>query len=132
MTTATARPPTAIRLSPTALKRYFEAKLAAELGPHNVKRLIDSGDRHSVILDVRPAKAYDEGHVPGAINIPFEELPHRLKELPKTKEIVSYCWNVTCLLCTKASFFLASKGFKAREMIGGMASWREAGFPVET
>ena len=132
MATATARPPTAIRPSPTALKRYFEAKLAAELGPHNVKRLIDSGDRNFVVLDVRPAKAYGEGHVPGSLNIPFEELPKRLSELPKSKEVISYCWNVTCLLCTKASFFLASKGFKAREMIGGIDSWRKAGFPIET
>ena len=132
MATTTARPPRVIRLSPTALKRYFEAKLGAELGPHNVKRLIDSGDRGFVILDVRPAKAYGEGHVPGSLNIPFEELPHRLRELPKSKEVITYCWDVTCLLCTKASFFLASKGYKAREMIGGIEAWRKAGFPVES
>lgn len=120
-----------VRMSPAQLKRYFEAKLAAELGPHNVKRLLDSQSRHVVILDVRSAEGYRAGHVPGAINIPFEELPTRLKELPKNKEIISYCWNVTCLLCTKASYFLASKGFKAREMIGGIESWQDAGFPIE-
>lgn len=133
MATATTRLPRASRrLSPAKLKRYFEAKLAAELGPHNVKRLIDSGERGLVVLDVRAAQAFREGHVPGAINIPFEELPTRLAELPKRKEIISYCWDVTCLLCTKASYVLASKGYKAREMIGGIASWRAAGFPVET
>ena len=131
-TTATRRPAPTIRLVPTQLKRYFEAKLAAELGPHNVKRLIDSGDRGFVILDVRTADGFRKGHVPGAINIPFEELPGRLKELPRNKEIISYCWDVTCLLCTKAAYVLASKGYTAREMIGGIASWREAGFPVET
>jgi len=132
MTVATARSPKAIRLSPARLKRYFEDKLAAELGPHNVKRLMDSGDRNFVILDVRPAKAYTQGHVPGAVNIPFEELPSRMKELPKSKEIIAYCWNVTCLLCTKAAFILASKGYTAREMIGGIAEWQHAGFPIET
>lgn len=131
MATATTRPPRAARkLSPTQLKRYFEAKLAAELGPHNVKRLIDSGDRGFVILDVRTADGFRKGHVPGAINIPFEELPTRLKELPKSQEIISYCWDVTCLLCTKAAYILASKGYTAREMIGGIASWRAAGFPI--
>lgn len=133
MATATTRPPRAARkLSPAQLKRYFEEKLAAELGPHNVKRLIDSGDRGFVILDVRTADGFRKGHVPGAINIPFEELATRYRELPKTKEIISYCWDVTCLLCTKAAYILASKGYTAREMIGGIASWREAGFPVET
>ena len=131
MAVATTRPVKAVRVSPAQLKRYFESKLAAELGPHNVKRLMDSGSRNFVVLDVRSAEGYRGGHVPGALNIPFEELPSRLKELPRNKEIISYCWNVTCLLCTKASYFLASKGYQAREMLGGIESWRQAGFPVE-
>lgn len=130
-TRKTGRPAQAIRIQPARLKRYFEAKLAAEMGPHNVKRLIDSGDRNFVILDVRTAEGFRQGHVPGAINIPFEELPTRLKELPKEKDIISYCWDATCILCTKAAYVLASKGFKAREMLGGMAAWQEAGFLVE-
>ena len=131
MATTTPHPPKIITPKPAQLKQYFEAKLAAELGPHNVKRLIDLGGRDFVLLDVRTAQGYREGHLPGAINIPFEELPKRMTELPKSKEIISYCWNVTCLLCTKASYVLASRGYKAREMIGGIASWREAGFPIE-
>lgn len=131
MTVTTARPAKIVRATPAQLKRYFALKLAAELGPHNVKRLIDSGDRGFVILDVRSADGFRQGHLPGAINIPFEELPARMKELPKNQEIISYCWNVTCLLCTKASYVLASKGYHAREMIGGITSWQQAGFPVE-
>ena len=131
MAVATTRSASAIRVTPAQLKRYFEAKLAAELGPHNVKRLIDAGDQSFVILDVRSAEGYRAGHIPGAINIPFEELATRWKELPKRQAVISYCWNVTCLLCTKAAFILASKGFKAREMIGGIKSWQDAGFPVE-
>jgi rhodanese-related sulfurtransferase len=132
MAVATRRPAKIVQASPAQLKRYFALKLAAELGPHNVKRLMDSGAQDFVILDVRSPDGYREGHVPGAINIPFEELPTRLKELRKHREIISYCWNVTCLLCTKASYVLASKGYHAREMLGGIESWRQAGFPVET
>ena len=131
MAVATAKRAKAVRSSPAQLKRYFEAKLAAELGPHNVKRLIDQGGRDVVLLDVRSAEGFREAHVPGALNIPFEELPTRYRELPKQQEIITYCWNVTCLLCTKAAYFLASQGYSAREMIGGIASWKEAGFPVE-
>lgn len=131
MATTTSAQPKIIRATPAQLKQYFEAKLAAELGPHNVKRLIDSGSRDVVLLDVRSQEGYREGHLPGAINIPFEELPTRMKELPKDQEIISYCWNVTCLLCTKAAYVLASKGYHAREMIGGITSWQQAGFPIE-
>ena len=131
MSTATIRRPAIKQATPSQLARYFAAKLSAELGPHNVKRLIDQGSRGIVVLDVRSPEGYAEGHVPGAVNIPFEELPARLKELPKHKDIVSYCWDVTCILCTKAAYVLASKGYRAKEMLGGIEEWRKAGFPVE-
>ena len=109
--------------SPAQLARYFEAKLAAELGPHNVKRLLDAKSEEIVLLDVRSRDGYREAHLPGAVNIPFEELPRRLSELPKDKDIVAYCWNVTCILCTKAAYVLASKGYRAKELLGGIEEW---------
>ena len=117
--------------TPAQLARYFAAKLAAELGPHNVKRLMDQDRHRIVLLDVRSRDGYAAGHLPGAVNIPFEELPARAKELPKRAEIIAYCWNVTCLLCTKAAYVLASKGYRVKEMIGGIEEWHNAGFPVE-
>ena len=131
MATATVRRPAIRRATPAQLKRYFEAKLSAELGPHNVKRLIDQGSNDIMLLDVRSQEGYTEGHLPGAAHIPFEELPTRLKELPKRKDVIVYCWDVTCILCTKAAYILASKGYRAKEMLGGIDEWRKAGFPVE-
>ena len=131
MAVQTARRLAIKRASPAQLAHYFEAKLAAELGPHNVKRLLDANANDIVLLDVRSHEGYREGHLPGAINIPFEELPARLKELPKNKDIISYCWDVTCILCTKAAYVLASKGYRAKEMLGGIDSWQKAGFPIE-
>ena len=127
----TVQPPAIAKSTPAQLARYFEAKLAAELGPHNVKRLLESGARDLVLLDVRTREGYGEAHLPGAINIPFEELPTRMKELPRGKEIITYCWNVTCILCTKAAYVLAKQGYRAREMLGGIEEWQKAGFPVE-
>lgn len=131
MPAITVRRPAIKSATPAALKRYFELKLAAELGPHNVKRLLDQDSSRLVLLDVRSGEGYAAGHVPGAVNIPFEELPARMKELPKAKDIITYCWDVTCLLCTKAAYVLASKGYRAKEMIGGIDAWQKAGFPVE-
>lgn len=130
MAVQTARRSAIQQASPAQLKKYFEAKLSAELGPHNVKRLLDAKE-DVVLLDVRSREGYREGHLPGAINIPFEELAARLTELPKRKDIISYCWNVTCILCTKAAYVLASKGYRAKEMLGGIAEWKNAGFPIE-
>ena len=131
MAIATGRQPAIPKVSPAQLARYFQAKLAAELGPHNVKRLLDAGTQDIVVLDVRSREGYNEGHLPGAVNIPFEELPSRMKELPKQKDLITYCWDVTCILCTKAAYVLAKSGYRAKEMLGGLEEWKKAGFPVE-
>ncbi len=132
MPSSSVRPPRAIaQATPARLKQYFALKLSAQLGPHNVKRLLDRGATDITLLDVRSSEGYRKGHLPGATHIPFEELPSRLKELSKRKEIITYCWDTTCTLCTKAAYILASRGFRAREMIGGIETWERSGFPVE-
>ncbi len=53
---------------------------------------IDQLDREStLLLDVRTAAEYEVGHLPGAVNIPVQELRERLSELPQDKEIIVYC-----------------------------------------
>ena len=115
--------------SPRQLAAYFAAKLAAELGPHDVRRWLQAG-AGPILLDVRDADGYAAGHIPGAVNIPFEALPQRARELPQQREIVAYCWNTTCLLSTRAALWLAQHGFRSRELVGGIAEWRADGFPV--
>ena len=118
------------RVSSLDLADYFQMKLEAELGPHDLKHQMVNGET-VVILDLRNQEGFKEGHIPGAVSIPFEELESRYKELPKDKEIITYCWNVTCMLCTKAALFLAKKGYQTKELIGGIEEWQKARFPVE-
>ena len=131
MSTTTRRRPAIRRATPAQLARYFEHKLAAELGPHNVKRLLQERPQELVLLDVRSREGYRQGHLPGAVHIPFEELPMRLGELSKRQEVITYCWDVTCLLSTKAAYVLATHRYRAREMLGGIEAWQKAGFPIE-
>ncbi len=45
-----------------------------------------------VIVDVRSKEDFDEGHVPGAVSIPWpQEMEARYTELPRDKEIIVYC-----------------------------------------
>ncbi len=50
------------------------------------------GDRIAV-LDVRRREAWsaEPGHIPGAIWLPLEEVPDRLRDLPRDTQIVLYC-----------------------------------------
>ncbi len=51
--------------------------------------LIAKGE--AVVVDVRPASAYNASHIKGAINIPEGEIAARASELPKGKKIITYC-----------------------------------------
>lgn len=42
------------------------------------------------IIDVRGEEAYTAGHIPGAIHIPGDRLPHRLAEIPADRPVVTY------------------------------------------
>jgi len=83
------------------------------------------------VLDVRPPEEFAAGHVPGAINIPLDELEQRLEELGKDQEIVAYCRGPHCVLAFDAVARLRKKGMKARRLEDGYPEWKLAGLPVE-
>lgn len=48
-------------------------------------------DPPPVLLDVRTSQEFDAGHIPGAVNVPVDELRTRLNELPRNRPIAAYC-----------------------------------------
>ena len=83
------------------------------------------------VIDVRPAEEYAAGHVPGALNIPLQELEQRLDELGENQEIVAYCRGPHCILAFDAVACLREKGINARRLEDGYPEWKIAGLPVE-
>lgn len=61
-----------------------------EVTPEEVKEKLDSG-ADVQIVDIRQPPEYDTGHIPGAINIPFQEFPHRVQEHEWGENIVVAC-----------------------------------------
>ena len=103
-----------------------------EMEPVPAKELLDRVRRGLVtVLDVRPPEEFAAGHLPGAVNIPIQELEKRLGELPKRKEVVAYCRGPYCLMSYEAVGLLRRRGLKARRLEDGMPEWRVAGLPVE-
>lgn len=84
------------------------------------------------LLDVRPQDEFTSGHLPGAINIPIEELERRLAELPAGGEIVAYCRGPYCALSFDAVTVLQGKGFAVRRLDSGFPDWKAAGLAVES
>ena len=62
--------------------------------PMSQEALLEHQSRHPdhlFVLDVRTPQEYAEGHVPGAVNVPYDQLASRLAEVPKDKDVVLYC-----------------------------------------
>lgn len=80
------------------------------------------------LLDVRQPEEFRSGHIPGAKLIPLGELRARMSELPKNHQILVVCRSGSRSM--SAARQLASAGFDATNMTGGMIAWSGAGFPV--
>ena len=112
------------------VRMYFLSK--DDFEPVLQTELLDRARRGLVtVLDVRPPEEFASGHLPGAVNIPVEQLARRLRELPKGKEVVAYCRGPFCLMSYEAVQLLRKKGLKARRLENGMPEWRLGGLPVE-
>jgi rhodanese-related sulfurtransferase len=93
---------------------------------------LDAGQAPPLVLDVRTPEEFAAGHVPGARNIPIDELDERIGEIAahRDQEVVVYC--ETGRRAGKASDALGTAGFtQVRQLDGDMRAWREAGLPVE-
>jgi phage shock protein E len=91
-----------------------------------------ASDAPGTLLDVRSVAEFDSGHVPGALNIPVDELPQRLGELEsgRADEVIVYCERGGRAM--KAADLLMASGFrKLGHLEGDMSGWRAAGLPSE-
>lgn len=76
-----------------------------------------------LLLDVRnPGERENGNHLEGDINIPVDQLRQRINELPRDKEIIIYCQ--VGLRGNVAYRQLVNNGFKARNLIGGLRTYK--------
>jgi NADPH-dependent 2,4-dienoyl-CoA reductase/sulfur reductase-like enzyme/rhodanese-related sulfurtransferase len=91
------------------------------VSPDEVKAMIDRKDE-VVFLDVRSPGEVQAMSFPGAVNIPLGALRKRWSELPKDKEIVTFC--KISLRGYEAAMILKAQGFtKVKVMDGGLVMW---------
>lgn len=77
-----------------------------------------------LLIDVRPTKEFEAGHIPDAVSIPLDQLKKRMKDLPKGKTIIAYCRGALCVMSADAVKILQSKKFKALRMEDGYVEWK--------
>jgi rhodanese-related sulfurtransferase len=97
--------------------------------PEEVTRLINRED--AKVVDLRPQKEFESGHIIDAINISADQLASQLEKLKKHKEngIIFCC--ATGSVSTKEAQKLMNEGYeKVYSLKGGIMSWRNANLPL--
>jgi rhodanese-related sulfurtransferase len=80
------------------------------------------GAEQAFLLDVRTPQEFASGHIPGAVNIPVDDLRSRLGELPGDRQIAAYCQvGQRGYLATR---ILQQKGFSASNIGGGYKTYK--------
>lgn len=79
-------------------------------------------DKRPLLIDVRTAEEYAKGFIPGAINIPVDELRGKLAELPRDREVAVYCQvGQRGYLAARV---LMQKGFQVANIGGGYKTYQ--------
>lgn len=83
-------------------------------------------DQSVMIVDVRRAEDYQEGHIEGAVNFPKDNIQAHINELPRDKKIILYCYRGNS--SQKVMELLENKGFKnVYSLEGGYTQYNSMG-----
>ena len=124
---------TSLALAKDMTAKDFQAEALKHITTISVaeaKAMLDKGG--VIFLDVRTAKEFKSGHVPGAVNVPRGLLEFKIEKKisDKNASVVVYC--KTGGRSSLASYTLVRMGYKnVKNMDGGWKAWVKAGYPVE-
>lgn len=89
----------------------------------------------AVFVDARMPDEFIAGHIPGAFNLPYDDLESHLdvlNYLPDDSPVITYCDGSECALSLELADELTAMGFgQVRVFFGGWEQWIEAGHPAE-
>lgn len=87
------------------------------------------GADSAVLLDVRSPREFAQGHLPGAVNVPLDDLP-AVAARYAGQDVVTVCHSgARSAIAAEA---LAAAGALVLSLAGGTEAWRRAGHPMET
>jgi rhodanese-related sulfurtransferase len=89
----------------------------------------------AVFLDARSRELFEEGHIEGALNLPWDDFDQRfdgaMSGIPRETPIVTYCDGEGCGLSRELAVALLGKGYlNVRVLVNGWTLWQEKGLPT--
>ena len=124
-------PPFSSAKDPVAIAGYVAGNiLSGKMTPLYWRELRDADLSRVTLVDVRTQDEFELGAIPGAVNMPLDELREHLDEIPRDKPVWVYCG--VGLRGYLASNILKGHGFKeVRNLAGGIKTYKAAVTPVE-
>jgi len=113
--------------------RFYKMLRMARISVADLYALMEAG-ASPVIIDVRSftARELEPRWIPGALHVPLHDVAHRLKELPRDRDIILYCTCPSEASAARVAKILMNHGFKrVRPLYGGLDAWVAAGYAVE-
>ncbi len=97
----------------------------------SIEELLLKMERGNVlIVDVRPEKEFNAGHIAGAISIPIDQLAAKLADWPADSETVVYCRGPFCVFADEAVQMLRQKNIRVSRLEDGFPDWRLRELPI--
>lgn len=89
-----------------------------------------SSETAPVVIDVRSSEEYATGHIPGAINIPYDQVAERISSIEAPHGVALYC--MVGPRARKGEAALLAAGYSSvLHLEGGFSAWQAAGLPVD-
>ena len=112
-------------------RRILRDLRIARITPIELKERMDAGERVTVI-DLRDSIEWEDGKIPGALQIGHNEIEAAIPGLPSQQEIVLYCSCPNEVTSARSALQIKRHGVECvRPLEGGFELWRDLGFPVE-
>lgn len=105
-----------------------------EIGVEELHRALSS-PKPPAVAEILGPEYFNQGHLPGAINLPLEGLAENAARLlpQRDADLVVYCASETCKNSDIAARKLESLGYsRVRVFKGGKAAWQGAGYALAT
>lgn len=119
------------RQSPKQIVEYAQKHKLEIVGYDHVKNATANGTRQNataIILDARPSRLYDAGHIPTSLSLPDTQFDAMYKDVlgnvAKDKELILYCGGFKCEKSHELAVMLKNKGHKnVKVYAAGMPEW---------
>ena len=121
----------ALVFAPALVEAGHESRDVTTIAADRLKLLLDAGEKF-LLIDIRPAKEFQDKRLPGSRSIPMAELDKRLGEIPKSGRVIVYAATPQDEIPDSVfQLFEDNRYRNIAFMLEGFYGWEKRKFPIE-